>query len=74
MKWRVKVPIENTKNEGTENEETKTRWHEIGRAWSDSTDKIVIVLDSLPFRSTHMYLFIEQAGSTKPGPLRGGSK
>lgn len=62
MKWKVKVPIESTSKDAPD----ATRWHEIGRAWSDTTDRIVIVLDSLPFRSTHVYLFIEEQGRTKP--------
>jgi hypothetical protein len=38
----------------------KAAWHTIGRAWSDGPGKICIVLDSVPFRSEYVYLFVDE--------------
>jgi hypothetical protein len=61
MKYDVMTPIENP-NDGSGTAATRgkrrTRWHRIGRAWSDPKgDKITIILDSVPFRSEYIYLF-----------------
>jgi hypothetical protein len=58
----VMTPIENAGAGGSGTAAAKpgrkrTRWHRIGRAWSDGPERITIVLDSLPFRSEYVYLF-----------------
>ncbi len=57
MKYDVMTPIGGGDSSGTAAGKKKTRWHKIGRGWSDNEDKITIVLDSVPFRSEYIYLF-----------------
>ncbi|TAL45877.1 MAG: hypothetical protein EPN91_01315 [Salinibacterium sp.] len=62
MKYAVKVPIE-----AKQGEPAKTRWHTVGRAFDDrdGSGRIVIILDSIPFRSEYMYLYPEDGGPPK---------
>ena len=58
MIYRVVTPI--TRKDGD-----KPAWHSIGRAWSDGPEKICIVLDSVPFRSEYVYLFVDEEATAK---------
>ncbi len=61
MTYDVVTPIE-IKIKGV----PKTKWHRIGRAWSDNEEKITVVLDSVPFRSEYIYLFKSDIQIPKP--------
>jgi hypothetical protein len=58
VKYLVKTPITS---------DAKTRWHTIGRAYDDreGTGRIVVVLDSIPFRSEFVYLYPEDEGEKR---------
>ena len=54
MRYKVVTPVPILKDKYA----VKTKWTQIGSAWSDDVEgKITVALSALPFRSEYMYLF-----------------
>lgn len=58
MKYNVVTPCETP---GAD----KPTWHKIGKAWDGDDGKIVVLLQSLPFRSPFIYLMPDDRSAPK---------